>query len=127
MLAASRHRKSASPRHLREGETALVAAMVRGTTAEDRVLAQISDALVEDLADGGMGSIRFRGHQQDKRAFGRQIGEATFVDEDGIVVSATLNLDQHGDLFELDLWKVDNSPLRKYPKPDDIVVVDRAR
>ena len=101
--------------------------MVRGTIVEDQVLAKIPDALVEDLVDGGMGSVRFHAARQGKRGFGRQIGEATFVDEDGVVVSATLNLDQHGDLFELDLWKVDNSPLRRYPNANNIVVVERAR
>src|ERR1700760_314718 len=121
MLAASRHHKPTSPRRLRKGKPVLVTAMVRGTSVENRVLAKIADTRVEDLADGGMGSIRFLSPGRGKRGFGQQIGEATFVDEDGVVVSATLNLDQHGDLFELDLWKVDNSPLRCYPKSGDIV------
>ena len=99
--------------------------MVRGTPFEDRVLHQMSHALVEDMNDGGMGSVRFRDNRHGKRFFGRQIGEASFVDEDGIVVSVTLSLDQHGELFELDLWKVDNSRLRKYPRQNEITIVDR--
>lgn len=99
--------------------------MARGTPFEDQIVQQIPDVLVEDMDDGGMGSIRFLIGRHGKRIFGRQISEAAFVDEDGVVVSATLNLDQHGVLFELDLWKVDNSSLRKYPDRDDISIVVR--
>jgi hypothetical protein len=101
--------------------------MVRGTPFEDRILHDIAHSLVEDMNDGGMGSIRFRNGQQGKRLFARQVSEATFVDEDGVVVSATLNLDQYGKLFELDLWKVDNSKLRRYPAPGDVNVLRTER
>ncbi len=37
-------------------------------------------------------------------------GEAAFRDEDGTPVSAVLTLDQDRALFELDLFKADNSP-----------------
>jgi hypothetical protein len=30
-----------------------------------------------------------------------------------VPVSVALNVDQHGELFELDLWKVDFSPLQR--------------
>lgn len=63
--------------------------------------------------------------QTPRRLVGRQISEATFVDDDGLVVSATLNLDESGRLFEPDLWKVDNSRLRAIP-PSDRVDVHRS-
>ena len=28
--------------------------------------------------------------------------------------------DEYGELFELDFWKVDFSPLRRYPQPQDL-------
>ena len=127
MSAESRPPKSGSPRHLRSGEKLLIARMVRGTPFEAKVLRDLVHALVDDRSDGGMGSIRFRAAGPGKRQFARQIGEATFVDDDGIAVSATLNLDQHGELFELDLWKVDNSKLRRYPARDATSVVAPAR
>ncbi len=127
MLAESRPTKPGSPRHLRSGEKLLITQMVRGTRFEAQVLRDLAHALVEDMSDGGMGSIRFRAARRGKRLFGQQISEATFVDDDGIAVSATLNLDQHGELFELDLWKVDNSRLRRYPEHDAISVVAPAR
>jgi len=39
-----------------------------------------------------------------------------------VPVSVGLYLDQFGDLFELDVWKVDSSPLIRYPHPDDFEV-----
>ncbi|EIE01321.1 hypothetical protein LEP1GSC185_3526 [Leptospira licerasiae serovar Varillal str. VAR 010] len=44
------------------------------------------------------------------------IANTSFYDEDGTEVSATLNIDQYGDLYELDLWKVDFSRLKKIPE-----------
>jgi hypothetical protein len=67
--------------------------------------------LVEEMNDGGMGSLRFVGRAD--RRFGRCIGEAKFDDADGVPVSVALNADQRGELFELDLWKVDFSPLQR--------------
>jgi hypothetical protein len=120
MLAESRQGKPSSSRRLRKGEKILIAKMVHGTPFEEHVLQDISHALVEDMNYCGMGSVRFHHGQRSKRVFGRQISAATFVDKDGVVVSVTLNLDQDSDLFELDLWKVDNSKLQQYPAPEHI-------
>jgi len=122
MSADSRLRKSGSARCLNGGETDLITQMVRGTVLEARVLHALAQAMVEDMADGGMGSVRFCSARRGERRFRQQIAEASFVDEDGIAVSATLNLDQNGDLFELDLWKVDNSALHRYPARESINV-----
>jgi uncharacterized protein DUF6984 len=105
----------------------LITQILRGTTFELRVVHDLADVLVEDMADGGMGSVRFHSAMRGTRRFGQQIAEASFVDEDGVPVSATLNLDQNGDLFELDLWKADNSALRRYPAQEAINVVTSDR
>ena len=36
------------------------------------------------------------------------------------MVSATVNLDNNDELFELDIWKTDYSPLKRYPQPDEV-------
>ena len=74
--------------------------------------------LVEEMNDGGMGSLRFVGRAD--RRFGRCIGEAEFDDADGVPVSVALNVDQYGELFELDLWKVDFSPLNRIAALDEL-------
>src|SRR2546421_11169790 len=74
--------------------------------------------LVEDMNDGGMGSLLFVGSAD--RRFGKCIGEAEFDDADGVLVSVALNIDQRGKLFELDLWKVDFSPLQRIAALDEL-------
>lgn len=56
------------------------------------------------MDDGGQGSLRFE-QPSPRRRFGRQLSEFRFTDSDGVPVSATLNLDQLGDLYELDIFK----------------------
>lgn len=51
------------------------------------------------------------GVNKEGRKFGKEVVEHQFKDSDGVVVSASLNIDQNGELFELDIWKTDHSPL----------------
>jgi len=112
------------PRHLYDEEKLLIASMVRGHSIENIVLAGIDGALVEDMNDGGMRSIKFC--QDGETIFGRQVAEATFIDSDSVPVSLAINLDQNDRLFELDIWKADNSTLRHFPRPDQITIIRRA-
>ncbi|WP_411550329.1 DUF6984 family protein [Leptospira venezuelensis] len=70
---------------------------------------------VQEMADGGMGSLVF-GTDNKERQFGKCIASISFHDKDGIEVSVSLNIDQYGDLYELDLWKVDFSGLKCIPE-----------
>jgi len=45
------------------------------------------------------------------------LAEAEFQDADGVALSITINVDQHGSLFEMDVWKVDFTPLIRLPSP----------
>jgi hypothetical protein len=69
-----------------------------------------------------MGSVRFV-RKDGRRAFGSEVARAEYVDGDGILVSIAVNVDQEGDLYEIDFWKTDFSPLRRYPRPEDLRVV----
>lgn len=75
---------------------------------------------VQDMRDGGMGSLRFSGSEQLR--YGSTLAEAEFTDADGTQVSVSLMLDEAGDLFELDIWKVDFSPLIRIPSVDQITI-----
>ncbi len=104
--------------------------------------------IVEEMHDGGMGSLSFpldeSGSTQDKvmsnpgsakdilaphspeitRRMGSELVVGEFNDEDGVLVSFTLNLDQRGALFELDLWKTDFMPLKRLPsEPHEIRIL----
>ena len=74
---------------------------------------------VSPMPDGGMGSLflYLAPPRALARRFGREISQHRFQDEDGIEVIASLNIDQEGNLFELDIWKVDYSPLLRFPDP----------
>lgn len=81
---------------------------------------QLSDHLrVEALEDGEMGSLLIR-----KGAFIEKFGisECHFIDSDGIPVSVKLNATRDGDPAELDIWKVDFSPLKQWPNYEQIKV-----
>jgi hypothetical protein len=79
--------------------------------------------VVEDMADGGMGSIRFKQQHGKSREFGKAVAEAEYVDADGIVVNIAVNVDERGELYEVDFWKVDFSPLLMYPKPAQLLKI----
>ncbi|MDN3575699.1 hypothetical protein QWZ03_02805 [Chitinimonas viridis] len=99
---------------MRSEELVLLAAMLH------MPLEAIKTNVVEDIADGGMGSIRFVHESSMPRLFGSTVVEAEYIDSDGIVVSITVSLDNQGDLYEVDFWKVDFSPLLKYPLPQQL-------
>lgn len=80
----------------------------------------VSALHAEPLNDGGMGSLRFSSASENPK-LGAVLGQARFVDADGVPVSATVNVDQHGDLFELDVWKADFSPLQRWPEAAELL------
>lgn len=70
------------------------------------------------MSDEGMGSLRLstadRPDSSDRR-FGRRVAEYRFKDSDDVDVLCSLNVDQNGTLFELDVWKANYTPLIKAP------------
>jgi hypothetical protein len=67
---------------------------------------------VRAMGDGGMGSLRLIADADGvARLFGRRVAEHQFRDDDGVEVLASLNVDQQGQLYELDIWKTDFSRL----------------
>ena len=79
-----------------------------------------TSVLVEDMQDGGMGSVRFLATGAAQRHLGRAVAQAEYVDEDGVPVNITINVDRDGQLYEIDFWKVDFSPLKRYPRASDL-------
>jgi hypothetical protein len=114
-------------RPLTRAEYEIVVKLVCNTPYEKKVLAQLRNAEVRDMPDGGMGSIQFCSGAltSSQRTFGEEIAEGAFRDADGTPVSVTLDLDDRGDLFELDVFKADGSPLIRYPDIDDFEIIER--
>jgi hypothetical protein len=69
------------------------------------------------IDDGKMGSLLLipNGILIAERKFGQRVSEVRFLDVDGVSVLASLNLDDAGNLFELDIWKTDFNPLIDIP------------
>jgi hypothetical protein len=76
--------------------------------------------VVQPMADGGMGSFAFAPLGTGRR-FGSSPAECHFRDSDGVIVSASLYLDEQGAPYEVDVWKVDFSPLLKWPARADLI------
>jgi len=74
--------------------------------------------MVRSMCDGNMGSLRLVVRAEDDRndrRFGRQVSECQFHDADGVLVIASLYMDERDAPYELDMWKVDFSPLLNLP------------
>lgn len=106
-------------RPLRQEESDILHALLQFVPADAQPPVE-RDLRVVDLPDGGMGSIRFTDGQTAKRKMGRELVTASSFDEDGIPVIISINLDEAGRLFEIDIWKVNFSPLIRYPKPEEL-------
>jgi hypothetical protein len=105
-------------RRLRKNERDLIVAMLGGKSHEELTSSLDADT-VEDMQDGGMGGIRFLSDDK-RRGTVASIAEAEYTDDDGVIVSIVLNTDAKGALYEVDFWKTDFSPLRRYPSPSDL-------
>ncbi len=114
-------------RLVKAGEVALIKALLMtNSKLAEVIVPTLYTALVEDMDDGGMGSLRFNSCAADSgRSLGRTVAEAEFLDEDGVPVCVELNLDEHSQLFELDVWKVDYSPVSRWPDLGQVVIKGR--
>lgn len=83
----------------------------------ERPDAWVDSVLVSPMDDGGMGSLKLTIPEvtRPSRQFGRKVAEHEYTDADGVVVLASLYLDQEDLPFELDVWKTDFSPVTGGP------------
>ena len=104
-------------------EREVVKRMLAGKSVTTISEVELASALVVDLEDDGMGSIRFLSSSPSDRHFGKAIAQAEYVDDDGVLVSIVINVDQGNEIYEVDFWKVDFSPLKRYPSGSDLRIV----
>ena len=104
------------------------------TNAEERFLAFMikkakikmspdwkENILVSPMDEANMGSLLLfpDGKRKDNRSFGRTAAEHEFKDADRASVIASLNLDEAGNIFELDIWKTTFEPLINFPETEN--------
>ena len=104
-------------RPLRKEEKDLIAFLLSDKPGKEHLIEQLPYSTVEEMNDGGMGSLKFLYNDNKKRRMGCEIATISLKDIDDTFLSIALNLDEDENLFELDVWKVDFSPLKQFPLP----------
>lgn len=112
---SSVHRKPGIVRPVSPEEREILVSAIRGLPNANEMLDDLNHLSVVEMPDGGMGSMRFVRSSGEQGPFGKKIATAEFKDVDGTLVSVALNVDDCGQLMELDFWKVDFSRLKKLP------------
>jgi hypothetical protein len=113
-------RKLGPMRRLSHTEGTLVRRLLQQAEGDNSALLGRLDSLdVQEMPDGGMGNLYFSSPSKSAQAsrLGHRIAELQFDDADGVPVIASLNVDQDGDLYELDVWKVDFKPVIRLSPP----------
>ena len=72
---------------------------------------------VMDMLESGMGSLYIISplNKREDRKMNKAIVERQFNYIDGVPISVCINIDTEGNLFELDIWRVDFNPLINFP------------
>lgn len=96
--------------------------MLVDTDVKAKTQARMPSILVEDMQDGGMGGIHFLATGCTERHYAKTLAQARYLDDDGVVVSIVITVDQNGELYEVDFWKVDFSPLKRYPEASEVTL-----
>lgn len=111
-----------TPRHLTEAEVAFLSHLFLHCKSGNEFIFALQELLVRDMNDGEMGSLYFPSKEGGRRRLGKALVEAEFRDEDGMLVSAVVNLDAAGQLYELDMLKMDCTPLLRLPRAEDVTI-----
>lgn len=102
-------------------ELGLVQALLRrAPRIYQRLERGLDELLVCPLEDGGMGSLVF-GDSRANRRMGTELAQLTFPDLDGTPLWVSLNVDEGGSLFELDVFRTDfgrTESLENYPRAE---------
>jgi len=102
-------------RLLKKEEFDLIVYLLKDSYEFKHLLKDLGKLMVEEMNDGGMGSLRFISKTGEKRIMKDEIADISLLDLDGTPVSFSINLGTDDELFELDVFKGDFSPLKKFP------------
>ena len=104
-------------RKLRDDERDLILLLLKDSQILKINLEEIPNKIVQELNDGGMGSLKFVYNDKKTRRFLKELASVSIMDIDNVPVSFALNIDNFEDLFELDVFKADFSQLKQFPIP----------
>jgi hypothetical protein len=104
-------------RKLKKAESDLIEYLLKENPSAIHIINKLPTMLVEEMNDGGMGSLTFVHNDKTEQRIGHMIAEVSLFDKDEVPVSFAIILDSDGDLYELDAFKADSSPLTEFPCP----------
>ncbi len=91
-------------RKLRKEEYDLIIYLLRHMPNTEDLIDQLEDSTVEEIDDGGMGSLKFIRNDKSVQKFGKMAAEISLLDKDKVPVSFAIMLDTDGNLYELDAF-----------------------
>jgi hypothetical protein len=104
-------------RLLKKEELDLMVYLLKDKPNTKHMIEKLPGALVEEMNDGGMGSLKFLNKNKLNRRHESTIAQIQLLDIDGIPLLISIDLDGEGDIYELDVWKGDSSPTKQFPVP----------
>ena len=104
-------------RLLKKEEHDLIVYLLRNNPNFESFLQELPSLTVEEMNDGGMGSLRFLYKDGKKSIFKDEVAIINIRDMVGVSVRYALNMDMEGNIYELDVFKGDFSKLKKFPTP----------
>jgi hypothetical protein len=104
-------------RKLKKEEIDLIAFLLRDKHEYKQFIDELDNLLVEEMNDGGMGSLRFISKSNKKSILKDEVSIINLKDADGVPVRFALNLNTNGEIYELDVFKGDFSQLKQFPYP----------
>ncbi|WP_409456461.1 MULTISPECIES: DUF6984 family protein [unclassified Sphingobacterium] len=79
------------------------------------IIASLENLFVEEMDDGGMGSLQVILEGEDHRRYGGTLADMDSHDVDGMYLLISVIVDTDDNFYELDIFKGDFSPLIKIP------------
>ena len=105
---------AATMRKMTSREIAFINGLLKGTRWHERYASALANMWVNDIGDKG-GSLRFRPNHANS-SYDKVIAEYDFKDTDGVGVTAYLTVDNHDDLYELEIVKQSPSAVSVLPE-----------
>ncbi|WP_333625507.1 DUF6984 family protein [Sphingobacterium siyangense] len=106
-------------RRLTLAEIRLISYIIKDTPEGPEIIETLPNLFVEEMDDGGMGSLKVVIEGKDERRTGGILNDMEFHDIDGMLLVITVILDTDDKFYELDIFKGDFSPLIKIPDVPD--------
>lgn len=89
--------------------------MIKDTVEGPHIIEKLADINVEEMSDGGMGSLKVVVDGEDRRTYSKDLAKVDLYDIDEVPIFISVNLDTDGNFFELDVFKADFSSLKRFP------------